>query len=129
MTESESVALPLGDAPMQRYYYIPKLTDVKKFFKFFKIFLDFLFKVCYSIFTVWGRSSAGRALEWHSRGQEFDPLRLHQKTIHHFDGSFFIFGEERTCESLRITKSVQCTVFSAERRRRVLKATPSVDKP
>ena len=21
----------------------------------------------------------GRALEWHSRGQEFDPLRLHQK--------------------------------------------------
>jgi hypothetical protein len=23
-----------------------------------------------------GRSSAGRALEWHSRGQEFDPPRL-----------------------------------------------------
>ncbi len=26
----------------------------------------------------WGRSSVGRALEWHSRGQEFDPPRLHQ---------------------------------------------------
>jgi hypothetical protein len=23
--------------------------------------------------TVWGYSSAGRALEWHSRGQRFDP--------------------------------------------------------
>src|SRR5208337_4957663 len=27
---------------------------------------------------VWGRSSVGRALEWHSRGREFDSLRLHQ---------------------------------------------------
>ena len=27
----------------------------------------------------WGCSSAGRALEWHSRGQEFDPPQLHQK--------------------------------------------------
>src|SRR5262249_50031563 len=27
----------------------------------------------------WGRSSAGRALEWHSRGRRFDPDRLHQK--------------------------------------------------
>jgi hypothetical protein len=27
---------------------------------------------------VWGRSSAGRALEWHSRGQGFDSPRLHQ---------------------------------------------------
>ena len=29
----------------------------------------------------WGRSSAGRAPEWHSGGQEFDPLRLHQGTL------------------------------------------------
>ena len=28
-----------------------------------------------------GRSSAGRALEWHSRGQRFDPVRLHQTGI------------------------------------------------
>ena len=25
----------------------------------------------------WGYSSAGRALEWHSRGQRFDPAYLH----------------------------------------------------
>ena len=25
------------------------------------------------LFFYWGYSSAGRALEWHSRGQEFDP--------------------------------------------------------
>jgi len=29
--------------------------------------------------TIWGYSSAGRALEWHSRGQRFDPAYLHQK--------------------------------------------------
>ena len=28
---------------------------------------------------VWGRSSPGRALEWHSRGKGFDPPRLHQQ--------------------------------------------------
>ena len=27
--------------------------------------------------TIWGYSSAGRALEWHSRGQRFDPAYLH----------------------------------------------------
>ena len=26
----------------------------------------------------WGRSSVGRALEWHSRGRQFDPDRLHK---------------------------------------------------
>ena len=26
-----------------------------------------------------GRSSVGRALEWHSRGQRFDPARLHRR--------------------------------------------------
>ena len=29
-----------------------------------------------------GRSSVGRAREWHSRGQRFDPARLHQDTKH-----------------------------------------------
>ena len=28
---------------------------------------------------IWGYSSAGRALEWHSRGQRFDPAYLHHK--------------------------------------------------
>ena len=27
---------------------------------------------------MWGRSSVGRALEWHSRGRGFKSLRLHQ---------------------------------------------------
>ena len=27
--------------------------------------------------SAWGRSSVGRAREWHSRGQGFDPPRLH----------------------------------------------------
>ena len=27
----------------------------------------------------WGYSSDGRALEWHSRGQRFDPAYLHQE--------------------------------------------------
>ena len=26
----------------------------------------------------------GRALEWHSRGQEFDPLRLHHSTSNNY---------------------------------------------
>ena len=34
-------------------------------------------KICGNILMLWGRSSAGRALEWHSRGQRFDPVRLH----------------------------------------------------
>ena len=29
--------------------------------------------------TIWGCSSVGRALEWHSRGQGFDSPHLHQK--------------------------------------------------
>ena len=29
--------------------------------------------------TTWGYSSAGRALEWHSRGHRFDPDYLHQE--------------------------------------------------
>ena len=27
---------------------------------------------------IWGRSSAGRASDWQSEGQRFDPVRLHQ---------------------------------------------------
>ena len=42
-------------------------------------------QVCYNteaVWTanqIWGYSSAERALEWHSRGQRFDPAYLHQK--------------------------------------------------
>lgn len=34
----------------------------------------------FSVPDTWGYSSAGRALEWHSRGQRFDPAYLHQKS-------------------------------------------------
>ena len=30
---------------------------------------------------IWGYSSAGRALEWHSRGQRFDPAYLHHRSL------------------------------------------------
>src|ERR1700691_1188757 len=33
-----------------------------------------------------GRSSVGRALEWHSRGQGFDSPRLHQPTLRSSEG-------------------------------------------
>ena len=34
-------------------------------------------KAVWSSNCIWGYSSAGRALEWHSRGQRFDPAYLH----------------------------------------------------
>ena len=37
---------------------------------------------------IWGYSSAGRALEWHSRGQRFDPAYLHQDTCFNRSGCF-----------------------------------------
>ena len=42
---------------------------------------------------IWGYSSAGRALEWHSRGQRFDPAYLHQKASKssYFGAFFFVF--------------------------------------
>ena len=43
--------------------------------------IDIFAEVCYDNPCLWGYSSAGRALEWHSRGQRFDPAYLHQKTL------------------------------------------------
>ena len=40
--------------------------------------LDIHQQFCYIIVCSRGYSSAGRALEWHSRGQRFDPAYLHQ---------------------------------------------------
>ena len=65
-------------------------------------------QVCYNTEAVrtanqiWGYSSAGRALEWHSRGQRFDPAYLHQKLervkknlgIIWFQGFFFFKSEK-----------------------------------
>ena len=42
--------------------------------------------------TIWGCSSPGRALEWHSRGKGFDPPHLHQKNLENLVLSrFFAF--------------------------------------
>ena len=50
-------------------------NDAPNFFKLL-LAIDPMFP--YSISrTAWGRSSAGRALDWQSRGQGFDPPRLH----------------------------------------------------
>ena len=40
--------------------------------------------------SLWGISSAGRALAWHARGQRFDPAILHQKALY-FVGSTVLF--------------------------------------
>jgi hypothetical protein len=46
--------------------------------------VDILLPACYTSkcsaaeHTAWGYSSAGRALDWQSRGQRFDPAYLHQ---------------------------------------------------
>ena len=38
-----------------------------------------VYQFCSVAYPIRGYSSAGRALEWHSRGQRFDPAYLHQK--------------------------------------------------
>ena len=51
------------------------------------------------IFVAWGRSSAGRALDWQSRGQGFDPPRLHPRIFKNqkfASGSFFIRAISRS---------------------------------
>ena len=44
-----------------------------------------------------GHSSAGRALEWHSRGQRFDPAWLHQ--LNHAITSSLITPTKRDCDN------------------------------
>ena len=48
--------------------------------------------------VIWGYSSAGRALEWHSRGQRFDPAYLHQKTCNASCGSFLLVRLQKTSQ-------------------------------
>ena len=44
---------------------------------------------------IWGYSSAGRALEWHSRGQRFDPAYLHQRSLEIVRFRDFFFCKSR----------------------------------
>ena len=49
--------------------------------KFNKEVADFFYLRQYALLiTLWGYSSAGRALDLHSKGQEFDSPYLHQKS-------------------------------------------------
>ena len=45
--------------------------------------------------AIWGYSSAGRALEWHSRGQRFDPAYLHQRSLEIVRFRDFFFRKSR----------------------------------
>ena len=82
----------------------PPLSGRKKFLKKAKKSVDKEGVPCYTIHCsertkqvqnelTWGISSAGRALDWQSRGQRFDPAILHQKTLkpQWFRGFFFLF--------------------------------------
>ena len=60
----------------------------------------------------WGRSSAGRALQWHCRGQGFDPPRLH-----HFMQSTDAFDHVRFCALHTNLYSGSCVERSRLRRR------------
>lgn len=53
-----------------------------------RILLQFT-KFCATIIRLWGHSSVGRALEWHSRGKGFDPPHLHQRKPTCFSSRFF----------------------------------------
>jgi hypothetical protein len=69
--------------------------------KFIKKRLDSFAAACYIITcsepngtknkTAWGYSSAGRALDWQSRGQRFDPAYLHQKASKPYGFDAFLF--------------------------------------
>ena len=66
--------------------------------KIITLSLDIPFLSCYNTYRsvepnrIWGYSSAGRALEWHSRGQRFDPAYLHQNHRKRLVfGGFFVF--------------------------------------
>ena len=54
--------------------------------------------------TVWGYSSAGRALDWQSRGQRFDPAYLHQEKTTALAVVFLFAGGlrvDRHCAAMR----------------------------
>ena len=64
--------------------FLPKSNKECRFQNFSRqvarILLQFT-KFCATIIKLWGHSSVGRALEWHSRGQGSDSPCLHQKTL------------------------------------------------
>ena len=49
---------------------------------------------------LWGHSSAGRALAWHARGQEFESPCLHQETL--VVTSVFLFPKHLCCHTVAV---------------------------
>ena len=56
------------------------------------------------IWKAWGYSSAGRAFEWHSKGQRFDPAYLHHvfNPPHLSDVVLFIHSPHRAYRTFRV---------------------------
>ena len=84
--------------PCPRHEHLPPYPVFKKFRNFFKKVLTnnsdtvIMQKLSGTANRIWGYSSAGRALEWHSRGQRFDPAYLHHKSFEIYGfRSFFLF--------------------------------------
>ena len=85
---------------LNKLYQIKK--DVKNIFQknkysfitfmgIFSFFTCFLIKFVYnSPYDLWGYSSVGRALQWHCKGQEFDPPYLHQFKIQPVSNGLFL---------------------------------------
>ena len=119
--DCEPGALPAELRPQNKYDYITLTHQLSRYFE--KISLLCVIKSYYSqgrnwkknhkwpwqfktyywqpfvshaiIRLFWGHSSAGRALAWHARGQEFDPPCLHQTRISNsliFVKEFFILN-------------------------------------
>ena len=59
---------------------------------------------------IWGYSSAGRALEWHSRGQRFDPAYLHQqnRTSCRMPCFCFVGGDKRREKCCAVRRQAFC---------------------
>ena len=69
----------------------------------------------------WGYSSAGRALEWHSRGQRFDPAYLHQNQV------LWVFLDIRLALSQGGSFCLRCDRFKIQAPAELLKVDGELD--
>ena len=65
---------------------------------------------CY-IYATWGCSSVGRALEWHSRGQRFDPAYLHFYFFNYLE--IFVVGMTKIREKSQYILGAFLVIFLA----------------
>ena len=62
--------------------------------------------------SMWGISSAGRALAWHARGQRFDPAILHQKsTVLRWKYGAFPFLYTKIAGNRFVAARMECNVL------------------